>query len=364
MHTTYQVLQEKPAARAIVANRRSNEIVNLLDDWVAIRPLWDRFVADHPKGYVFHTSDIVRVYRAAKGHRPLALASLGPDGQLAALLVSVRVQTLPPPMGRLSSRAIMYAEPLCRYNSVGSEGLARLIAHHDAVLRRSVLFTEVRPLHAPGIEKCVLEQAGYKHLDYLNYLNDVTQPPDTMWKNLHKSAKRAIRSCEKRGLSVREVQAETAVDQLYPLLKLSFSHSGVPLVDRSLFDATAEEMHPRGMTRFFAVFDGTTAVAMDLMLTYKDRIYFWYGGVARSAAGTPCSLLRWFELLWAHDHGFTICDSGGAGWPNEPYGVRDFKRKFGGELVQFGRYRKVYAPWKLALAEQAYKLRRSMFSQK
>ncbi len=160
------------------------------------------------------------------------------------------------------------------------------------------------------------------------------------------------------------MDAASAIDQLYPLLKLSYAHSGVPLADRSLFDAAARELHPQGKIKFFAVYDGSIPVAMDAMLVFNKRMYFWYGGLTRSIEGSPCSLLRWQELCWAHENGFELCDWGGAGWPAIPYGVRDFKRKFGGQLVQYGRYRKVYSSWKLALAEQVYKIRRAVFSQK
>ena len=100
---------------------------------------------------------------------------------------------------------------------------------------------------------------------------------------------------------------------------------------------------------------------MDALLTFKQRVYLWYGGLTRATEGSPCSLLRWHELCWARENGYDVYDSGGAGWPDVPYGVREFKRKFGGELVQFGRYRKVLSPWMLALAERAYSLRRKTF---
>jgi hypothetical protein len=74
--------------------------------------------------------------------------------------------------------------------------------------------------------------------------------------------------------------------------------------------------------------------------------------------------LRWRELVWGEEHGYAICDSGGAGWPDKPYGVRDFKVKFGGELVSFGRYRKVYAPKMMACAERVYEFGRKLLAKK
>lgn len=56
----------------------------------------------------------------------------------------------------------------------------------------------------------------------------------------------------------------------------------------------------------------------------------------------------------------TLYDFGGAGWPNEDYGPRHFKKKFGGELVRFGRYRKVFSPIRMKMAEAAYDATRRM----
>jgi serine/alanine adding enzyme len=77
----------------------------------------------------------------------------------------------------------------------------------------------------------------------------------------------------------------------------------------------------------------------------------------------PAECITWHRIDWGRGHGFAHYDFGGAGSPHKRYGVRDFKAKFGGQLVNFGRYRKVYSPWKLALAERAYEvLRKSMYS--
>jgi CelD/BcsL family acetyltransferase involved in cellulose biosynthesis len=362
--TTYNSPSELLAQRHSKNGAPEQEIVNLLDDWNRIQPLWDRYIAEHPKGNVFHTSQMARVFKGTPGHKPVALASLAANGTLSALLVSVRVQTLPSPLGWMSSRAIFYAEPLCREHPDSMKALSELVAFHDRSFGRTVLFAEVRPLFAPGPERIVLERAGYEYLEYLNYINDVTLPVKTMWSNLHKGAQYAVRQCEKRGLVAREVPIETAVDQLYPLLKLSYKHSGVPLADRGLFDATVREASSQRMVKFFAVFEDDQPVAMDVLLIFKDQIYLWYGGVSRSCEGSPCTLLRWHELKWAHEQGYAVCDSGGAGWPNVPYGVRDFKRKFGGNLVQFGRYRKTFSPRTLAIAEKAYNLKRKWFAAK
>ncbi|MEX2315986.1 MAG: GNAT family N-acetyltransferase [Pirellulales bacterium] len=340
------------------------EIVNCLDDWAALCSLWDEFVLVHPKGSIFHTSQMIRVLAAAKGHSPVALAALEPNGQITAILVAARVQTLPGPMGRMSSRSIMFAEPLCGDSPSSVDALARLIARHDQKMSRRVLFTEVRPLFAPGSEHEALIRCGYSYLEYLNQIVDVSQPLDELWLDVHKTARRKIRQCERRGWQVREVDAATAGEHFYSLLKLSYGRARVPLADRSLFDAAIHELQPRGMIRLFATYEENTPLAMDAVLLFKGRAYLWYGGLRRDMGVSPCAILRWHELRWAHENGFTIYDTGGAGWPHIPYGVRDFKSQFGGQLVQYGRYRRVYSPWKMALAERAYELGRKVLFRK
>ena len=343
----------------LTARHASWQTTNLLSSWEVLQPAWDEFVLKHPKGSVFHSSPMVRVFDSAKGHTVLPLAAVTASGEIQALLVAVRVQTLPSPMGRLSSRSIFYAEPLCYDNPASVLALQQLLDVHVASVRRTVLYCEIRPLFASGPEREAIESCSYEYLEHLNYLVDVTKSLRELWASLHRTARQAISQCQRKGLAVREVEAERAVDQLYPLLQQSFDHSGIPLADKSLFEAAARKLHPHGLVKFFAAYEGPTPVAMDVLLTFKDRVYFWYAGVNRSTSGSPCSLLRWHEIQWAHENGYAVCDMGGAGWPGIPYGVRNFKRKFGGQLVQYGRFRKVNAPWTLALAERAYQLRRA-----
>ena len=94
-----------------------------------------------------------------------------------------------------------------------------------------------------------------------------------------------------------------------------------------------------------------------IILCHKDRIYDWYAGSYREFYKyCPNDIITWEVLLWGKANGFKIFDFGGAGKPEIPYGVRDYKMKFGGELVQFGRYIKVHRKLLMALAKFGLKL--------
>ncbi|MCA9242160.1 MAG: GNAT family N-acetyltransferase [Planctomycetales bacterium] len=315
-------------------------------------PDWDAYVLSHPKGTVFHSSAMVRAFAAAKGHQPLAIAARDSEGDLAALLVAVRVNTLGGPASRFASRSIFYAEPFCRDDEVGAAALSQLLRAHDRRMS-GVLFAEVRPINAPGRERAVLVSHGYPWLDYLNYVVDLRADEHILHTNLHKSLRKQLKRNAERGVDVELADPIGGVEQMYGHLELSYARSGVPLADISLFEAVLAEL-PSNAVSVRTVRHQGQPVASSICLFFKDRMYGWYGGSQRISGVSPDDSITWHEMLTARSWGATCYDFGGAGWPDEEYGPRSFKAKFGGELVNFGRYRKVFGPLRMKLATAAY----------
>jgi len=57
-----------------------------------------------------------------------------------------------------------------------------------------------------------------------------------------------------------------------------------------------------------------------------------------------------------------VYDFGGAGKPDEPYGVRDFKAKFGGKLINYSRNTSSHSPRWLAVSKVGYQIYRKLWS--
>ncbi len=64
-------------------------------------------------------------------------------------------------------------------------------------------------------------------------------------------------------------------------------------------------------------------------------------------------------MEWGSENKFNIFDFGGAGKPGEEYGVRNFKKRFGGKSVNFGRYELIHCKIKTMIAENGFKLYRN-----
>jgi lipid II:glycine glycyltransferase (peptidoglycan interpeptide bridge formation enzyme) len=70
----------------------------------------------------------------------------------------------------------------------------------------------------------------------------------------------------------------------------------------------------------------------------------------------------WHILEWGAKNGYRVYDFGGAGRSDEEYGVRDFKAKFGGELVSFGRNAHIHSSTRLAISKAGYEAYRTLLS--
>jgi lipid II:glycine glycyltransferase (peptidoglycan interpeptide bridge formation enzyme) len=193
--------------------------------------------------------------------------------------------------------------------------------------------------------------------EHLNILVNIGQSEEALWKDVHTKRRNEIRRAYKEGTSFRELVTETGVGETYRILEDVYGKAKLPLHDRSMFSAAFETLRPKGMIRFFGAINQNKLIGVIVVLCYKDRIYDWYAGSYREYYDKyPNDLLPWEVFLWGKKNGYKVFDFGGAGKPAKPYGVRDYKKKYGGELVCFGRYEKIHKPLLMQMGKLGFKL--------
>ena len=88
-------------------------------------------------------------------------------------------------------------------------------------------------------------------------------------------------------------------------------------------------------------------------------MYEWYvAGLDRQLKGKgiyPSVLVTWSAIEYAAANHLRYFDFMGMGVPDEPYGVRDFNARFGGEWVNHGRFMRVNNKVKYMLAKLGYR---------
>ncbi len=326
--------------------------------------LWQDFVLQNPQGNIFHTPQMFQVYTAAKNHAPhLWAAQQG--AQILALFLPVELSLYPGLARHFTTRAVVYGSTLCQPDAQGYAALDELLRHYRRNASPAVLYTELRNLHQQTDQRTVLESNGFIYEDHLDYLVDLNRPPEEIFNQIGKRTQKNLRQeMKKNRVFVEELRSRDQIPEWYRVLKRTYQARSVPLADISLFYAAYDILTPLKMVRFSQALINHTVAAVSVELLYKDRVFGWYGGTQREfTAFIPNEILTWSILQWGAQNGYALYDFGGAGKPGEPYGVRDFKAKFGGQLVNFGRYVYKNHPMRLALSQTVYELlRRWLYS--
>lgn len=316
---------------------------------------WHRFVEEHPAGNIFHTPEMFQVFERTKGHRPELWAATR-DGRVLALLLPVKITLMGGLLQALTTRSVAYGSALCAPGAEGREALDVLLRTYVREVDGSPLFTELRNLSDMEAWQPTLQKCDFGYEDHLNYLIDLDRVPEDILSSVGSRTRKHIRRGLRRGdVIVEEMKERDAVAVCYGLLSQTYSLAEVPLTDVSLFEAAFDVLYPKNMVLFTVAHVGQAVAAVSVELLYKDVIYGWYGGLDRDyGAYMPNELLMWHILEWGAQNGYKLYDFGGAGKPDEEYGPRDFKAKFGGDLVCYGRNRYVHAPVLLQLSQGAY----------
>ena len=237
----------------------------------------------------------------------------------------------------LSRRAIINGGPMLAEDITDSE-LETLLCKCRQLLKGKAIYAETRNFEDYGSFKGAFERCGWNYEPHYNFHID-TSSPETVDEHLGKSRKRDIRTSLRDGASVGEAAWIEELQELYGILqKLYATKVKTPLFPFEFFEKLF--MSPWGKV-FVVRYEGHV-VGGTVCACGEDTIYEWFAcgedGVAKSVF--PSTLATYAGIRYAAEHGFKRFDMMGAGSPGDGgYGVRDFKAKFGGTLVEHGRFK-------------------------
>jgi lipid II:glycine glycyltransferase (peptidoglycan interpeptide bridge formation enzyme) len=302
------------------------------------------------------------VFHRTKNYEPFLFAAINKDDKkIQSLIVSCRVKIFNGFLSKVSSRMIGYGGIICSTDKNMNEGLLRLLEFYDRSAKSKSLFTEIRNMHDTEPYKDEMTASGYQFEEYLNYLVDLRRDPPSIFRSFSKGRKSDIKALEKMGVYTKEVNEIKEIETVYDIICQTYSKVQVPIADISLFESAMENLADKGMAKFFLAKLKDKNIASLVALLYKGVIVTWYYGTdAEFHKFSPVSLLIWNLIKWGSINGYAGLDFGGAGRPQEAYGVRDFKAKFHGEIVNYGRYVKIYSPALLRVANMGYGIYRKL----
>ncbi len=319
---------------------------------------WRNFINQHPESNIFHTPEMFEVFSRAKGYQPELWAALM-DEQIIVLFLPVKITLFDNLLKIFTTRAVLFGGILFTSNQFAAEALRHLLIAYLRNTRNGPLFTELRNSCNMQAIYPVLHEFGFIYEDHLNYLIDLAMPSDELFQTISKSGRKAISRSARRDVVAEELEDRALISEYYALLQQTFKRARIPLSDISLFEAVFDVLVPKGMAKMYLARVDHHNAAASLELPYKDNIFSWFSGYdTEYRSAYPNDYLVWKILQWGADHGYRLFDFGGAGRPEQPYGPRDFKAKFGGRLVNFGRHVYVHSPLRMQLGRIGYQLYR------
>ena len=315
----------------------------LLNSNTEYRQQWRSFVLSHPYGEVFHLPEMVEVYEKTPLYEPFVCAAIDTNGEFQGVLVACIQREFRGVLGNFTSRSVLMGSPLV-INNDATIGVQLVNCYEQHVSNR-VIYSQVRNLYEMKWLHTVFDQLNYKYEEHLDILVDLQKDSEELWSDMQSNGRGRIRKAEKFGLVVKPIDNDFEKDKAYEILQEVYRRAGLPLASKILFDSAINYLIPSGNLIYFGVYSENTLVGVRMVLVCGKRAYDWYGGSFSAYYKlNPNDIIPWKVFCFLKEQGVDQYDWGGAGHPHKPYGVRDYKKKFGGTLVNYGRYEKVHKP--------------------
>lgn len=328
------------------------------------KELYGDFVHENPNTSIFQTLEMAEVYKRNKNCTPLILVAIDEDtGEIVASLLAKILAEKSGFLSSFSKHSTIRGGPIFRDSKEGILATAQLLQQYNELAKKEALYSRIYPLNnTPQIVQA-FSDSGYEHGGWNNFLIYLNRSTDEIWKAIRKPRRKNINRAMKKGIEIEEVNEKSFIPVFYNLLLETYTNRKNPLEDISNFESTFDFLVPKNMAKFFvAKLDGE-CIATRLVLTYRGVVYDWYTGSSKKFLSSyPNDLLVWHIFKWGSENGFHTFDFGGGGTPDEiSAGWVEFKRRFGGRLVSYGRYTKAHHPRKLWFSKKAFEVYKRVF---
>lgn len=237
----------------------------------------------------------------------------------------------------LSRRAIINGGPYFT-EDISNEDIKELLEKCVKGLNGKAIYLETRNFGNYSKFKSLFESCGFVYEPHYNFLVN-TESLVIAEANLGKSRKRDIRASLRDGAIVLDNPNEEQVIAFYALLKDLYENKvKTPLFPLEFF----LNLFRTNFSKFILIDYNDEIIGGTVCIFDDETVYEWFAcgkdGVYKNIF--PSTLATWSGIKFAAESGHKRFDMMGAGAPGDGgYGVRDFKAKFGGELVEFGRFK-------------------------
>jgi serine/alanine adding enzyme len=179
-------------------------------------------------------------------------------------------------------------------------------------------------------------------------------------QNISESRRRQIKKALNNGSSIIEPENIEQIKDFYNILFRLYRYKiRKPLPDLSFFENFYQQSRQGKLGIIRLIKYNDQIIGGILAPIFENKcIYEWYvcGLDKEFKDQHPSVLATWAGIDYAIQNNISSFDFMGVGKPEQEYGVRDFKARFGGELVNHGRLTRINNKSLYSIAEFGYNI--------
>lgn len=299
--------------------------------------LWSDLVKQSPLATWFQTQEAYAFFDDLSFLEAFAIA-VESEGRLKGLVAGYIQKDGGKIKQFFSRRAIVVGGPLLS-DEITDEELSFLLSALIKKLQRKAIFIETRNFNDYSRWHSVFEQSRFDYEPHYDVQVD-TSSMELVNSKLDRNRRRNIKKALDNGVVIDEKPSAEDLKLLYSMLEeLYTTKVKTPLFPFEFF----EKLRNISSSRFFLAKNAEGQLLGGLICVELEHraVYAWLacGDDYNYKSLSPSVMVNYAGVIYAAREGIPRFDFMGAGKPDDGgYGVRDFKLKFGGDLVEYGRY--------------------------
>ncbi|MFX1518981.1 MAG: lipid II:glycine glycyltransferase FemX [Promethearchaeota archaeon] len=319
---------------------------------------WNSVVRNSKDGSIFHTIDWVNLLEKEYGEKVLIGAWL--NGKLVGVFPSI------------ISCMDSYTTHIRSYTLTYEHGGPISINADPQIIRGMVLkFEEIakdKADKATIVTPCnwnftpELERVGFSKRLESTFIVDLKKPINELWQNIKKGTKRSVKKAQKNRITIRSATKRSEMETYYNMFVETMNRAGIDPSSRSntFYYGIWDQLCEKGSAKiFFAELNDEIISGKLLFLFGKTITAFCSGTISEYRIYQPNSLLAWHVIEWGHKNGYEYFDlGGGTNVPN----LYEFKRSWGGDLIDYYILTKNYPSIKYRLSALYYGIRHAIYN--
>ncbi len=313
----------------------------------------DNFLVKQGSYTFFQSSAYTDLY-TRNGYKTLSIVGIE-NGQIVASCNVVVLKENFGPLSGLTARAIITGGPVTTQASYFRDIIIKL----KDLIKNEVIYLQIRNVFELSHEKkVILENLGIQYKKHYTILNSLHENP---MKNYSSGRRKNIRRAIRDNLNFKQLESFEDIYEAGKLVIETYKRIKLPCPNVDFFSSILA-FSQQNKIAIFGTYLNNKLIASRFCMMNQHILYDWYAGHIESFNSYyPNDFLIHHIFEWAQKNEIKTFDFGGAGNNDEEYGVREFKLKFGGQLIEYGRNEIVFQPLKYRLGKFGFSMKKLIF---